>query len=49
MALTKLKKEKMATKAMKDCKLDLVDKFDKAKEKLATKKRFKEIRNREMT
>lgn len=47
-ALQKIKKEKLAQKSMKEAKLDSIDRFSKHEERLSTKKRFKEIRNREL-
>ena len=47
-ALQKIKKEKLAAKHLKDAKLDSIDRFEKHAEKVATKKRFKDIRNREL-
>lgn len=47
-ALQKIKKEKLAAKHLKDAKLDSIDRFEKHAERVATKKRFKDMRNREL-
>ena len=47
-ALQKIKKEKLAQKVSKEAKLDSIDKFSKHAERVSTKKRFKELRNREL-
>jgi hypothetical protein len=47
-ALQKIKKENLAKKVAKDARLDSIDRFAKHAERVTTKKRFKDIRNREL-